>query len=204
MNGIDKITQRITQEIEREIATLEDQVSEQASAITADYAVKAVDIAEEIKARGEKAAQEREERLVSMAHMEARKAQLAVKQEVLEEAFALALEKLCTLPQGEYVDLLASLAVRAASTGREEVLLSPRDRDAVGAEVVAQANARLPDGKLTLAEETRPMRGGLILRSGSVEVNGSFETILRLERPNLAGDIARILFPERGEAQCDE
>ena len=196
MNGIDKIKQRITQEVQGEIATLEAQAKAQASGITDHYAAQARALAEEITTRGEKAAQEREERLVSMAHMEAKKAQLAVKQELLEEAFRLALEKLCALPEGEYVALLTDLTVQAARSGREQVLLSPRDRERVGEEVVRRANARLEDGRLTLAQETRPIRGGVILSDGAVEVNGSFETILRLERPRMAKDSAGILFPQ--------
>lgn len=196
MNGIDKIKQRITQEAQGEIATLTAQAQAQAAGITAQYTAQARALAEEITARGERAAQEREERLVSMAHMEAKKEQLAVKQELLEEAFRLALEKLCALPQGEYVALLTDLAVRAAHSGREQVLFSPKDRETVGEEVVRRANARLKDGQLTLAQETRPIRGGLILSDGSVEVNGSFETILRLERPRMARDIAGLLFPQ--------
>lgn len=198
MNGIDKIKQRITQEAQGEIAALEAQAKAQAAGISDQYAAQARALVEDTLQRGEAAAREREERLVSMAHMEARKARLAVKQELLEEAFRLALEALCSLPEGEYTALLADLAARAARTGRETVLLSPKDRDRVGEAVVRQANARLDNGQLTLAQETRPIRGGLILSDGAVEVNGSFETILRLERPGMAADIARILFAQEG------
>lgn len=196
MNGIDKIKQRITQEIQGEIAALEAEAAAQAAGITARYAAQARTLAEEITQRGETAAREREERLVSMARMEAKKDRLAVKQELLGQAFDLALGTLCALPEGEYVALLTDLTVRAARSGRETLLLSPKDRETVGEEVVRRANARLPDGRLTLARETRPIRGGVILSDGAVEVNGSFETILRLERPQLAGDIARVLFPQ--------
>ena len=85
MNGIDKIKQRITQEVQGEIAALEAQAKAQASGITDRYAAQAKALADEITTRGAAAAREREERLVSMAHMEAQKAQLAVKQELLEE-----------------------------------------------------------------------------------------------------------------------
>ncbi len=198
MNGIDKIKQRITQEVQGEIAALEAQAKAQASGITDRYAAQAKALADEITTRGAAAAREREERLVSMAHMEAKKAQLAVKQELLEEAFRLALDTLCTLPEKEYTALLTALTVQAARSGREAVLLSPKDRETVGEAVVRQANARLKNGQLTLAQETRPIRGGVILSDGAVEVNGSFETILRLERPRMAKDIAGILFPQEG------
>jgi V/A-type H+-transporting ATPase subunit E len=62
---------------------------------------------------------------------------------------------------------------------------------------VAKANAALGGkGKLTLSDETRPIRGGFILVNGSVEVNCTFETLVRLQRGEIAGEVAKQLFPE--------
>ena len=61
--------------------------------------------------------------------------------------------------------------------------------------VVTGANALLQGtAMLTLADETREMEGGLILRDGNVEVNCAFETQLRVLRETMAADIAAILF----------
>ena len=49
-------------------------------------------------------------------------------------------------------------------------------------------------GLLTLSEETRPIRGGFILVDGPVEVNCSFESMLRLQREKLEKPAAEILF----------
>ena len=128
---------------------------------------------------------------------------------------------------GTPAKLLAKLAAKAAKTGREEILLSPRDRERVGTKVVAQANALLaqaaaPDlpeelqasragsviakvvtgasallqgtAMLTLSDETRDIEGGLILRSGHVEINCAFETQLRMLRETMAAEIAAVLF----------
>ena len=58
------------------------------------------------------------------------------------------------------------------------------------------ANEKL-DGQLTVAEETRPIRGGFILADGRVEVNCSFDTLVRLQKNETAGAVAKILFPEK-------
>ena len=50
-------------------------------------------------------------------------------------------------------------------------------------------------GMLTLAEESRPMAGGLILRDGRVETNCSFEVLIRLQRGALSAEVAQVLFP---------
>ena len=97
-------------------------------------------------ARGRRTADERLERLKSAAQMERRKLELAAKQEVLAEAFDLALEKLCTMPEQEYVALLTKLALEASSTGREQLIFSPQDRSRVGKQVVVAANEALVKG----------------------------------------------------------
>ena len=216
MNGIEKITQRMEDDAQREINEVLTTARTQADEITRRCREQADKESAAIVARGESAAAEREKRLESMAEMESRKLVLAAKQEVLHEAFTMALEKLCTLPDEEYIELLAALAVKAARTGREEVIFSQKDRNRVGKAVVTKANdalarkvaPRLPNdltdtkagailagtGMLTLAEETRPIKGGIILSDGDVETNCTFETLVRLQRENISGEVAKVLF----------
>ena len=94
-------------------------------------------------ARGRRAAEERLERLKSAAQLERRKLELAAKQEVLSEAFEQALEKLCALPEEEYIQLLTGMVLQAVSTGREQLVFSPRDRSRIGKQVVVAANEAL-------------------------------------------------------------
>ena len=52
---------------------------------------------------------------------------------------------------------------------------------AYGEQVTAAANQKLgKNGKLTLAAETRPIQGGVILKQGDIEVNCSLETQVRM------------------------
>ena len=227
MNGIEKITQRMEDDARRDINEILTAARAQADEITRRCREQADRESAAITARGESAAAEREKRLESMAEMESRKLVLAAKQEVLDEAFTMALEKLCTLPDEEYIELLAALAVKAARTGREKVIFSQKDRNRVGKAVVTRANdalarkvaPRLPGdltdtkagaildkvvtgasailagtGMLTLAEETRPIKGGIILSDGDVETNCTFETLVRLQRENISGEVAKVLF----------
>lgn len=227
MQGIENITSRIQADAQAEIDKILADARSQAADIAARYEAQAQKEAEDIVARGEKNAAEREERLASVAQMEAKKLTLATKQEMLDKAFDLALDRLVSLPDEEYIDLLANLAVRAATTGREQLIFSQKDRTRVGKQVVATANEKLakavaPElpgsltdskagaildkvvtgasailagtGMLTLSEQTRPMRGGFILSDGDVEVNCAFETLVRLQRGEISGEVAKALF----------
>ena len=227
MNGIEKITARIEEDGKAEIDAMLAQARAEAADIAAKYEAQAKAEADEILAQGRKNAQERERHLESMAQMECRKAVLAAKQDVIEEAFQAAHKQLLNLPREEYVAFLADLAVKASTTGREKLIFSAEDRAQVGKAVVAAANKKLAEavspklpeevadskagaildkvvtgasallngtGMLTLAEETRPMDGGFILSDGAVEVNCTFDTLIRLQRGALAGEVAKVLF----------
>ena len=198
MDGIEKITARINAESNREIADINAQAQEKVQAIQEQYRAQAEQECGAILERGRKAAGERLERLNSAAGMERRKLELATKQQVLGEAFSLALDTLCGLPEGEYAALLADLAVQAARSGREQLIFSTADRARVGKQVVLAANEKLSKkggaGALTLSQETRPIRGGFILSDGSVEINCAFETLVRMQREVLEKEVAAVLF----------
>lgn len=195
MDGIEKIIDRISGDAQREIDDVLAQAQAEAEKITAQYQAQAQAEADEILARGEKAAVERGERLASVAQLECRKEVLRAKQEVIEEAFQLALDKLIQLPQQEYVSLLADLAVQASAKGNEKLIFSVADRAQVGKAVVVAANQKLGErGQLTLSQETRPMQGGFVLSDGVVEVNCTFETLVRLQRGALSTQVADMLF----------
>ena len=125
--------------------------------------------------------------------MEARKTILAAKQAVMEEVYAKALEKLRSLPQDRTVEVLASLLNEAAPQGKGEVLFSAQDRETVGRAAVDAANAQ-NGGQLTLSGETANIPGGFILRNGSIEVNCAYDTLIRLQKTETAGQVARQLF----------
>lgn len=195
MNGIEKITGRINEDAQREIDAIAAQAKSEADAITARYNAQAEKEAAEILARGKANADERVERLASVAELEAKKMTLAAKQKVLDKAFDKALQDLTELSEEKYVALLAALAVKAASSGKEKIILSPADRSRYGVKVAEMANSALgKKGKLTLSEETRDIKGGLLLSDGDVEVNCAFETLVRLTRNQIAGDVAKVLF----------
>lgn len=194
MNGIEKITQLISADAQAEIDQILAAAQTEADAVAADYAQRAEKTAADALCKSQAAAGQREERLIAMAGMEARKELLAAKQDMVDKAFDLALDKLCSQPDEEYVAMLTKLALSAVTTGREQMIFSQKDRTRVGKAVVTAVNEALPNGSLTLSEQTRPLRGGFILSDGDVEVNCAFETLVRLQRSKISGEVAKALF----------
>ena len=193
MNGIETIIQRLNTDAKAETDALLDKARQEAAAVAARYQAQADKEVADLAARNQRTAAEREERLVSAAQMEARKTILAAKQAVMEEVYAKALEKLRSLPQDRAVEVLASLLNEAAPQGKGEVLFSAQDRETVGRAAVDAANAQ-NGGQLTLSGETANIPGGFILRNGSIEVNCAYDTLIRLQKTETAGQVARQLF----------
>ncbi len=164
MEGIEKITARIAQDAQAEISRLTAETEEKVQAVLTNAAAQAQQEANEIVEKGRMAASERLERLNSASQMERRKLELAARQEVLGEAFALALGKLCTLPEQEYIALLTRLALEASSSGKEQLILSQKDRAAVGKQVVMAVNdALVKERAPSLPEEvTRSKVGAFV------------------------------------------
>ena len=143
MDGIESITAKILDEAREQIADINVRAAQKAEQVQEQYAQRAQRESEAILAEGKAEADRRRERLIAGAGMERRKLELAAKQQVLDEAFTLALDKLCTLPEEDYIAVLAAMAVRAARTGREQLIFSAADRAKVGKRVVMAANEAL-------------------------------------------------------------
>ena len=198
MNGIEKITGRIAAEAQSEIDKVLRQGETLAAKVRADFEKKARDTYDELLRTGTAEVEQDVQRQGRNARLEARKAVLALKQDMITAAFSRALEKLQALPEEEYVAFLARQAGAAALTGKEEIVLNEADRARVGAQAVAAANAQVAKrglpAELKLAADTRPIQGGLVLRQGDIEVNCTLDSLLDLSHGSLDAEVAGILF----------
>lgn len=193
MNGLDKIIARMESDIRAECDALAANAAENAAAIRRDYQAQADAAARDSAQCAQTQAAEHLEHLNGSSQLACRQRVLAAKQQLIDEAFARTAQALAALPQADYIDLLAALAAENGS-GDEELLLSARDREAVGAAVVDAANARKPGASFRLSGETRDTGGGLVLRRGRVELNCSFTEKLRQLRQEESSAVARLLF----------
>ena len=205
MEGIEKITARIAQDADAEIARLNQQSQEQIREMQDKAQAQADRERADILARGRRAADERLERLKSAAGMETRKLELAMKQEVLSQAFDQALDQLCALPDAEYVELLTRLVLEASSTGKEQLVFSPKDRARVGKQVVVAANEAMvkgvaPDLPEAITETKVGAFLGKVVNSTAAMVTGTGLLTLSEETRNIRGGF--ILVDGDVEVNC--
>ena len=106
-----------------------------------------------------------DDRLQRMAELDARKALLAEKRRVLDEAFALALEKMRKMPAARAKEF--ALRTLLESAQGDETVAADKDSAWLDDAFIAEANKALAasgrEGKLTLSNEKKGLGGGFLL-----------------------------------------
>ena len=192
MKGTEKIIAHIEADAQAQADAVLGEARQRCEAIKARFDDKAARLYSDRIREGVKACQDQEDSALRISRMEARKSVLSVKQEMVEKSFDLAVQQIVALPDEKYTAFLANLVKKAGPAGDEEIILNAADRARVGETLIKAVNA---DGaKMKLSDETRDIKGGLILRRGSIETNCSVELLVELCRGELSAKLADVLF----------
>lgn len=197
MSSSDIIIKRIEDEAKAEADAILAEAVQKAKAITDSAASETEALVDKIEKEAENQAQETRRRRLAVAEMEARKAALAQKQRIIDEAFDLALQDLAALPEAEIEALVTPMVLEAAEGG-EELVVPAKDRVLYEKKLLkklngAMAKANKP-GNLRLSAESGNFVGGVVLASDTVEKNATFEAVLRSVREENQRAIAELLF----------
>ena len=193
MKGTEKIIAHIQADAKAQADAILAQAEQQCAGIREDFENKAKEAyAGKIRA-GVKDCEDLSESKSRIAQMESKKSILALKQEMVSEAFSRAKDVVLALPDEQYCAFLTKLAIQSAPDGQGQVILNARDREKYGEAVVSRANDSL-GGNLKLSSETGEFAGGLMIRNGAVEVNNTLELLIDLCRGDMAAEVAKILF----------
>lgn len=188
--------EKITSKIEQDAKAKADEIIGEAKKQAWDIVKEANKKAEKIIADAEKeGAETRDKQVVSrkaVAVIDGKNVTLAKKQELIEECFGAAIDKVAEAPAEEYMDFLVSL-VKAQGLSGGEIILARKDA-AAGESLLKRLKAELPSGKFTISEEQRDLRGGLLIRDGSTYYNASIEALSEDMRDDMIAEVAGMLF----------
>jgi len=200
MTGTERIKNKILEDAKSRAEAIVEQANREAEEILAAADETARRNTEEALKAAEAESAEVYRRMIAVAGLEGRKEILRAKQEVVDNAFRLAMEKIITMPDAEYQELLENMIVNAASSGNGEILLSKRDIGRIDSRFTDNINEKLKNsgktGSLSLAKETVSAAGGFVLRYGQVEINGTLEILFGMLRPQLESEVVKTLFNE--------
>lgn len=198
MSGVEKLKDRILEEARLQADANTKRAQDEAADIIEAAGKEAETKRKETIEKAKREAVEVKKRLIAVAELEARKERLKAKQEIVEEAFDKTLEKLNSLPDPEYQNILSDMIVNSVGSNSVEIVLSPKDKNKLSQTFIEDINKKLVakgvTGSVRLADETRNINGGFILKSGDMEINYSFEAIIRMKRDEIESEVINSLF----------
>ncbi|MCX7843048.1 MAG: V-type ATP synthase subunit E family protein [Clostridia bacterium] len=198
MTGVEKIKDRILEEARRQVKEGVENAEAEAEGIIETARKEAEEKRRALIDKAKAEAENVRKRLLAVAELEARKEKLKARQEIVEEAFARAMQRLCSMPDEQYQAVLADMIINSVETGEEEIILSPSDKSRLKRGFVEDINQRAAakglKGNISISQRSADIRGGFILKSGDVEINNSFEVIFRMKRDELEGEVFNLLF----------
>lgn len=132
-------------------------------------------------------------RKVSSGELQERKMILGAKQEAIKKSFNIALKKLSTMDEENYINFLVNEILNNTNC-EGEIILNETDKVNIGEKLVKTVNDKLKEEKVVLSDHTAQTSGGFILKNGDIEVNSTFEALLESIKEGLTFEVANALF----------
>ena len=151
----------------------------------------------EISQMAREAAQEKKRRMAAVYDLEYKKMVLSAKQEMMQKAKALALEKLRSLGDQAYTDLMKDRLLACAQTGEGSIIVAAADNrlnQAFLADVNKELKKTLGKGNVQFADGKRDIAGGFIFIEGGMEINMSLKAQLDEAWTETETAVANALF----------
>ena len=202
-SGTDKIVSSIMSEAQGKADIIMQEANAEIATINADAEKTAQSEKNKILENGKKQSDMRYQQIISEAKMNARRAELGTKEEVIEAAFNQAIGELkvkASSGDAEYEDSLSKMIKEAADEigGNDLILqLNEADTQKFKDDLSSQGSDSFEiDGiKFTLGEPIDAI-GGAVLKTanGDIEVNNTIEARLDRFKSILRSEVAEILF----------
>jgi vacuolar-type H+-ATPase subunit E/Vma4 len=142
----------------------------------------------------EKAKADSTERILAAARMAALREETETKRALLNAVIGKTAERIRSMNDSEYLDLMEGLIVSSVKTGSEELVVG-RNEGRINDDFVRRVNQKLGEkGQLKLAGERADIEAGFILRQGKRRINASLDVMLKVAAQELEGKLSEILF----------
>ena len=198
MAGVEKIKEKILQDAEVKTNEILEKARLQAKEVLEKANQKAALRAKEISQKSAYETSEKKRIINSIVELEMRKDILTAKQQSIDEVFDKVLEKMNNLDNSKYEQVIFDMLIASAESGEEEVVMSESRKSKLSSDFISKINKALEaagkKGRIKLSDETRNISGGFILKSQGVEINNSFEAVIRLYRDEIEPKVAEIFF----------
>ena len=200
-SGTDKIVLSIMSEAQEKADVIIQEVNAEVSAIEAQADKTAEVEKAKILENGKKQSDMRYQQIISEAKMNARRAKLSAKEEIIEAAFEKAvseLEQKASSKSADYEDSLIKMIKEAADEiGGDDLIiqLNEADTNQFKGEISSDNTFDVEGIKFKLGEPINAIGGAILKTSnGDIEVNNTIDARLERFKSILRSEVANVLF----------
>lgn len=212
MNNIENITSKILSDAQNYADGVKANAEAQCARMLDEAKARADGIYSALKEKGKKECEAVIVRAASSADVLDRNILLDAKSVKIDRAFEEAEKQLSELPEDRYLPFLVrTLSLAIENIGEEEddgfgyepvspelftVFLNERDSASFGKKLVSAVTPKAESigCRVVLSKENINVLGGLIVRRGDVEINATFEMLLKAAKDQYISEISSILF----------
>jgi len=137
-------------------------------------------------------------KILTEANLEAKKTILLEKQKIMEDVFVNALESILKLDGKGYHNFIRKMILDNIEKGDETIFIGSPDKNRISIDSIQDINKELKakgkKGDLKLSTSYLPIKGGIIIGSGTIRKNISLELLLKNVREESEMQISKILF----------
>jgi len=137
-------------------------------------------------------------KILTEANLGVKKTILLEKQKTMEDVFGNALESILKLGNKDYHNFIKKLILDNIEKGDETIFIGSPDKNRISKDFIEDINKELKakgkKGELRLSNSYLPMKGGIIIGSGTIRKNISLELLLKNVREESEMQISKILF----------
>jgi len=182
------ILERIKKETDEKIALLEKEFKEKKAKLEEDNKKCEQAIDEDMHQKVDEKSKKILEKAKTLAEREGKNMLLQAKRQIIEETLEEAIDKLAC--SDKYAGIVTDM-LKAASLDGENIVVIP----AKGKETETKAAIKDSGQNYFLSDKSKDMRGGFILKTDKVEIDNSFETIIKSQlKQELEIKLHKLLF----------
>ncbi|MCX7778859.1 MAG: V-type ATP synthase subunit E [Patescibacteria group bacterium] len=184
--ALDDILKKIKKETEEKIKEIEERNREEVRKLEEKYRAEIEKRKSEILAETEAEVQKRIQQTQIRLNLETKNLLLQKKQEILDNIYQEVLDELSNLSDSDYQKLILNLLKRCPERGE---IIPAQNRERVTEKAIAESKK-----KFHLAKKSLAIKGGFIFSSENLEIDNSFENLIKIIREKTEIEVSKILF----------
>ena len=200
-DNLSRITDKIISDAREKADLILAEASTQREQILAQANVDANGAYDDIISQAQADSQALRVRIESEFNMKKRSAVLNCKQELINKAYSQAMEYLQSINRVRYVQMITGYVTKSAQGLSNDTViqltLCSKDSD-IEADIENSCKKNLPGYTIEVSDNKLSQSGGVIIRSGDIIQNYTFEAIIDSIKDSLDVEVSRILF-SRGD-----